>query len=146
MERILVAFDSLQPTLDAGLHGVNLAKRISAKLFFLWVTSPNSKAMTTVQREARAMMKRRLESLIDQGRGDGVLVDYFVTEGVFETEVIRFVKENKISLLLVGSAANSEDGAAVSGFAETLENIRLRVNCHIEVVHKKWPDAGAERK
>ncbi len=142
MERILVAFDSLQPTLDAGLHGVNLAKRISAKLFFLWVTSPNS--TSAVQREANALMKRRLEGLIDEGRGDGVLVDYFVTEGVFETEVIRFVKENKISLLLVGSPANAEDGA--SGFAETLENIRLRVNCHIEVVHKKSPGAGAERK
>jgi nucleotide-binding universal stress UspA family protein len=147
MERILVAFDSLEPSLGAGIHAINLAKRISAKLFVLWVDSPGDGSPgAPVRPVARGMTKRRLEKLIDEGRSDGVSIDYFLTEGAFVGEVIKFIKQNNIGLLLVGSPGNSGDDSAAAGFAESLENIRLRVSCQIEVVHEKGPVSGAERK
>ncbi len=147
MERILVAFDSREPSLGAGMHAINLAKRINAKLFVLWVDSPRDRSPgAAVRGKARPMTKRHLEKLIDEGRSDGVSIDYFLTEGAFAGEVINFIKQNDIGLLLVGSPGNSGDESAAAGFAQSLENIRLRVSCQIEVVHEKGPMSGAERK
>ena len=80
-------------------------------------------------------MKSSLESLIEEGISDGIPVDYYITYGQYDNELVKFVKENKITMLVVGSPT-PQDGR-FEDFEDLLEKIRHRINCRIEVVHEK---------
>ncbi len=141
MERILVGIDSRETDLAPGIHAVNLAKRIKAKVFFLLVNRLGDKEPGQRERD----LVHRLESLISQARSEGLAVEYFISEGPFESETIRFIHQNTIDLLVVGQPVNGGE-AAQKEFSKTLENIRLRVDCHIEVVHQRDQSMATEGK
>lgn len=136
MERILVGLDCRDTDLGPGIHAVNLAKRIKAKVFFLFVKGPDS---------CDQELADRLESLIGHARSEGLAVEYFVSEGPFEGETIRFIHQNAIDLLVVGQPGSGGE-AAQKEFRRTLENIRLRVDCHIEVVNQRDQSMATEGK
>lgn len=143
MERILVGVDSRESDLAPGIHAVNLAKRIQAKVLILLITRPGDGAHGSAPQEQG--LARRLEKLIDQARSEGVPVEYFHSEGPFESETIRFIQQHAISLLVVGEPRDGRE-AAHRAFDKTLENIRLRVDCHIEVVHQRGHSLAREGK
>jgi RNase H-fold protein (predicted Holliday junction resolvase) len=86
-------------------------------------------------RHIEASMRLNLESLIEEGISEGIPVDYYITYGQYDNELVKFVKENKITMLVVGSPA-SQDGR-LEDFDDLLEKIRHRIDCRIEVVHEK---------
>lgn len=86
-------------------------------------------------RQVDASMKSNLESLIEEGISDGIPVDYYITYGQYENELVKFIRENKITMLVVGSPASQEE--RFNDFEDLLEKIRHRIDCRIEVVHKK---------
>lgn len=143
MERILVGVDSRDSDLAPGIHAFNLAKRIQAKVFFLLITGPGHESLDRRSREPG--LARQLEELIDQARSEGLPVEYFVSEGPLESETIRFIQQNAISLLVVGQPRDGGE-AAQKQFRKTLDNIRLRVDCHIEVVHQRDQSVVTEGK
>jgi hypothetical protein len=136
MEKILVAMDPVRTNFYAGIHALNLAKRIKAKVLFLLVFSPPTKEKRPhFKEEMAASVKRRLESLIEDGRSEGIAVDYYLAYGNYESELVSFVQENQITLLVVELPA--EQGYSSEVFKDFLEKIRHRINCRIEVVHEK---------
>jgi nucleotide-binding universal stress UspA family protein len=141
MERILVGIDSRESDLAPGIHAVNLAKRIRAKVYVLLVKSPGPGGGDPRERE----LIDRLEKLIDQARSEGLNLEYFISEGLLESETIRFIQQNAITLLVVGQPQDGSEPAQRQ-FRKTLENIRLRVDCHIEVVHQRDQSVVTERK
>jgi len=141
MERILVSIDSQDSDLGPGIHAVNLAKRIKAKVFILLVKRPGPRQEDPQEKDLIA----RLEQLIDQARAEGLNLEYFVSEGVLENETLRFIQQNAISLLVVGQPPNGGE-PALKQFHRNLENIRLRVDCRIEVVHQRDQSVVTERK
>ena len=143
MERILAGVDSRESDLAPGIHAVNLAKRIKAKVFILLVTKPGHGPQGLGPREQGLV--RRLERLIDQARSDGLPVEYFVSEGAFESETIQFIQQHAVTLLVVEQPSNGGE-TAQREFRKTLENIRLRVDCHIEVVHQRDQSFATEGK
>jgi nucleotide-binding universal stress UspA family protein len=136
MERILVGLDTAEGSLWSGIHALNLAKRIDAKVSFLLVIDPDvDKRDLAILDQEKGYMTKRLGALIEQGRADGIAVDYFVTHGKFDVEVVKFIKENRITMLVVGLPADQKGSSG--HFTDLLEKVRHRIDCRIEVVHEK---------
>ena len=136
MEKILVAIDPAKTNFYACIHALNLAKRIKAKVLFLLVFSmPAGETKKSPEGELTAPVKRRLDSFIEEGRSDGIAVDYYLVYGDFENEIVSFIQENRITLLVVEFPAGQ--GRLAEEFKSFLEKIRHRINCRIEVVNEK---------
>ena len=136
MEKILVGLDPGKTSLWAAVHALNLAKRIQARVYILLVIDPAAKGSgESLMRQVEASMKASLESLIKEGIADGITVDYYISYGQYDNELVKFVKENRITMLVVGSPTN-QDGR-LEDFDDLLEKIRHRIDCRIEIVHEK---------
>ena len=93
MERILVGMDPERTSRWAGVYALNLAKRIQAKVSFLLVIDPAAKRSTTaISKTAETIAKQRLESLIEEGLSEGILVDYYISYGQYEKRTRQFYK------------------------------------------------------
>ncbi|MEJ2155403.1 MAG: universal stress protein [Desulfobacteraceae bacterium] len=142
MEKILVGIDSKTTRLLSVLYALNLAKRMDVKISILLVIEP---AATSVESEAAAQgastIRKQLEKSILEGRSDGTPIDFFVTYGSFKEELIKFIKEEKISLLVVDSPFPDRKVASEK-LPALFGEIKLRTHCRIEVVHKKDFKAG----
>lgn len=136
MEKILVAMDPLRPHFFAGIHALNLAKRISAKVSFLLVFPPPIYPdVDRTHRENQASVKKNAQALIEEARSEGLAVDYYTTYGNYENELVTFVQENKVTLLIVESTDGQ--GESTDIHKHFLNKLRHRINCRIEVVIKK---------
>lgn len=136
MEKILVAMNPARTNFFAGIHALNLAKRINARvLFYIALSPPANNKGSQFGEEIEVSVKKRLESLIEEGRSDGITVDYYMAYGNYEDELVAFVQDNKITLLVVEFP--SESGDSTELFKNFLDKIRHRINCRIEVVHEK---------
>jgi nucleotide-binding universal stress UspA family protein len=145
MEKILVGLDPGKTSLWAAVHALNLSKRIYARLYFLLVIDPAAKGSNeSLIRQVEASMKSKLESLIEEGISGGIPVDYYITYGQYDNELVKFVKENKITMLVVGSPT-PQDGR-LEDFDNLLEKIRHRIDCRIEVVHEKTVKTTKKRR
>jgi nucleotide-binding universal stress UspA family protein len=145
MERILVGLDTAEGSLWSGIHALNLAKRIDAKVSFLLVIDPDlDKRKQALQEQWKTYMMKSLGALIEQGRAEGITVDYFVAYGKFDIEIVKFIKENRITMLVVGLPADQKGSSG--HFAELLEKVRHRIDCRIEVVHEKSLKPALKRR
>ena len=145
MERILVGLQPGESKLWAGIHALNLAKRINAEVSFLLVMEPgNDPEEDGLKERQQGSMMKSLGPLIEQGRSEGIRVDYYVTHGKVESELVRFIRENKITMLVVGSSFDPKDSSGI--FGDLLEKIRHRIDCRIEVVYEKDRKAALKRR
>lgn len=136
MEKILVAMDPARTKFYAGIHALNLVKRINAKVLFLLVFPPPTKDIKpSFKKEIAVSVKRRLESLIEEARSDGIAVDYYMVYGDYENEIVNFIQENRITILVIEPPG--EQGHLSEAFKYFLEKIRHRIDCRIEVVNEK---------
>jgi nucleotide-binding universal stress UspA family protein len=146
MEKILVGMDASAITLWAPIHAINLGKRIKAKVYILLVISPGTASnLRNLQEEMEAAARNKVEALIDEGRSEGVVVDYYITYGTYEGELIKFIEENEITLLVVGFPPGGE-WSRMGESVNVLENIRHRINCRIEVVHERAVATKSKRR
>ena len=133
MERILVSMGSRYGAGEAWTRAVSLAKRIKAEVYALLVL-PSGRGMPkgNSNHDNLESLRKRLELLIESAEMDGVHVNYFVTEGCYEEEVIRFVEHNRITLFV---AEPPEGETRVSERdASSLQMIRHRIKCRVELV------------
>nr|CBX29070.1 hypothetical protein N47_J00510 [uncultured Desulfobacterium sp.] len=119
-------------------RAISLAKRIKATVFVLRVFNPEAKEGAAQEQFMKNSAACRLESIIQNARSDSVNIEYFVTEGDFNEEVIRFVEHNKISLLIMEPGIlegdilkNSEKGLCPT------KDILYHISCRVEVVSPK---------
>ena len=123
-------------SLWAGIHALNLAKRIGAKVSFLLVIDPDADGQSRAANEQRKeSMMKRLGTLIEQGRSEGISVDYFIAHGKFDKELVQFTKDNKTTMLVIGLPIDPD--VSSGNFTELIEKVRHRIDCRIEVVHEK---------
>ena len=142
MERILVGMESKRTSLWAVVHALNLAKRIKARVFILLVTDdiPAKGKENSFMDEMETSVKASLESLIEEGISDGIPVDYYIVRGQYDSELVKFIRGNKITLLVVGSP--TAPYVHSGDFNDLVEKIRHRIDCRIEVVHEKITKTG----
>ncbi len=134
MERVLVALEPGKTSIWTAVHGLNLARRIRARVFILMVSSEAAK--DGVERRLGDDMKEEVESLIEEARSEGITVELYVAYGEYDEEVVKFIKDNKITLLVLGVPLSGKGGAS-SKFFDLVERIRRRVECRIEIVNEK---------
>jgi hypothetical protein len=133
MERILVSMDAHRGSWEAWSRAISLAKRIDARLYALLVLPRAEQRLAGgADRGAASDVRKRLELLLEKAELDGIHVDYFVSEGTYEEEVIHFVEQNKITLIV----AEPPDGNARHPDRENsnFRKIRHRINCRMELV------------
>ena len=153
MEHILVSMDIRQDAenlfplltqsdtggfLAAVYRAIHLAERIQANLHILLVLYRKPAAFTSdalIGLEDAAI--KHLELMIEKARSNGVNVHYYIAKGNFEEEVIRFVAEKKITLLILGLPQGDSENSVE--FKKTLYAIRQNVRCAIELVRRKEP-------
>ena len=133
MERILVSMSPRHATWGALSRAVSLAKRIDARVYALLVLQSSTGAIggdggTYSESEVR----QRLEFLIGLAKSDGISIDYFISEGNYEEEVIRFTEENKITLMVAEHPIR--DPRNPDHDSTSFKKILHRIRCRVEVV------------
>ena len=146
MERILVGMETGRTSIWAVVHALNLAKRIKARVFILLVIDDAlaKKGKDSFMDEMETSVKASLESLIEKGISDGLSIDYYITRGQYDNELVKFIRGNKITLLVVGSP--TDKNYHHNDFSDFVEKIRHRIDCRIEVVHEKTAKTRERRK
>ncbi len=135
MERILAGMSPDPASLWAGIHALNLAKRINSHVSFLLVVPPARGGGGDHSPKHVETAMDKIKALIDEGRADGVPLEYYQAQGDYAGELIRHIQQNRITLLVIASPGESD--AHEGDFAEFLEKLHHRLTCRIEVVHMK---------
>ncbi len=133
MERILVSMDASHGAWEALERAVNLAQRLDASVFVLLVyPEGNIDEGAMVGEES---VKERMELILEEAEFKGITVEFYISRGSYEEEVISFVGEHGITHLIVEQADDgSREGLKC---LKAHRNIRHRVQCRIEIVHKR---------
>ena len=138
MKRIMAVLEASETNLWSAIHAINLAQRLGGKVFILRIfPSEEKREGGASQEELNGMLQQRLEDLIDEARSQAVSVDYHIAFGSYEDELVRFIRETKIDILVLISPHLVAPGRRQR--AISLENVRHRVNGRIELVYEK-PD------
>lgn len=132
MERILVSMDARHGAWEAWSRAISLARRIDARVYALLVYPPGVKGRADGDPNDEAGVRHRLELLIESAKSNGIAVDYFISEGRYEEEVIRFAEHNRITLMV----AESPEGEMRHSDREftSFQKIRHRITCRLELV------------
>ncbi len=132
MERILVSMNCRSSSWGAWSRAISLARRIDAKLYALLVLPPSAKGVGIEEHNAAGRIRERLELLIEAAKSEGARIDYFISEGNYEEEVIRFVEQNRITLV-VADSPDEENPHPERDLAQ-IRKIQHRVACRVELV------------
>jgi nucleotide-binding universal stress UspA family protein len=136
MKKILVAIDGGNAAWGGLSHACSLAKRIDVQLNVLLVYPPDRIHPSRRGMEVKEEIRKKLELLIEAAKTEGIRVNYYVTEGIYDDEVISFINNNKITLLVYETLEGDMQPANKES-ATTLCTLRHRVACTIEVVVPK---------
>jgi K+-sensing histidine kinase KdpD len=132
MERILVSMNCRNGSWGALSRAISLARRIDAKLYALLVLPSFEKGACMEEHNAGGGTRERLELLIEIAKSEGSRIDYFISEGDYEEEVIRFVQQNRITLVIAESP-DEESPHAERDLAQ-IRKIQHRIACRVELV------------
>jgi K+-sensing histidine kinase KdpD len=127
MERVLVSMNVRQGAWEALSRAISLARRIDARIYALLVLPSPATGGGIVDQKASGV-KERLELLIEAAKSENIRIDYFISEGKYEQEVIRFIDQNKITLLVVESPEGDQREL------HPIESFRHRTTCRVEVI------------
>ncbi len=132
MERILVSMNCRSGSWGAWSRAISLARRIDAKLYALLVLPPSAIGAGIEENSATCGTRERLELLIEIAKSEGARVDYFISEGNYEEEVIRFVEQNRITLV-IAEHPDDENSHSERDMAQ-IRKIQHRIACRVELV------------
>jgi nucleotide-binding universal stress UspA family protein len=140
MKRILVALETGESQLWPAVHAINLAKRMGGKVTVLRMlpTEKNEEHLSN-QQTPRGQLQEKLETLIEQARAQGVSIEYHIANGNYEDELVNFIKEAKVDILVLAAPHLLPRGRRHR--ESSISSIRHRVNCRIELVYEK-PETG----
>jgi nucleotide-binding universal stress UspA family protein len=140
MKRILVALETGESHLWPAVHAINLAKRMGGRVTVLrMLPTDESGEHLSYEQRLRGELQNRLETLIEQARAQRVSVEYHIAIGNYEDELVKFIREAKVDILVLAAPHLLRRGRRDR--ESSLNSIRHRVNCRIELVYEK-PETG----
>jgi len=136
MEKILVAIHIRHGGWEALSHACSLAKRMTVELHVLLVMPSGKTNQSFTQAELLNQFRQKVMLHIEQAKNEGIQIQTYITEGNYADEIISFTTSKNISLLLI---SEMKEGAAhrLRREAATLETLKHRLNCRLEVVAQK---------
>lgn len=135
MERILVSMNAHRGAWEAWSRAISLAKRIEAKVYALLVLPSCVQPKSDLSEKDVSSVRKRLELMIELAESEGIRIEYFISEGNYEEEVIRFIDHNKITLL-VAECAEGERRNTDRGM-QAVRKILHRIKCRVELVSQR---------
>ncbi len=135
MENILVAIDGRHAAWEALSRAGSLATRVQVQLSVLLVSPSPALTLSHAELQLETTVRERLELMLEAMKAEGVRINYFVTEGSYEEEVIAFVLNNRVTLLVY--EATDGDVRCFDRESPSLGAIRHRIACRVEVVAPK---------
>lgn len=134
MERILVSMGVGSGAWEAWNRAILLARRIGsgARVYALLVI-PAGDGSSVCSDTDISMVRERFELQIELAKSEGIHIDYFITEGNYEEEVVRFAESNRITLLVLESTEGGRRNNAKGNMA-SLRTIIHRILCRVELV------------
>jgi len=144
MERILVGTSPRNGAFAALTRAISLARRIGAKVHVLFVTPPPGGDGRNGPGLAEADDRRRLRLMVERAQEQGVGIEYFVSEGSYEEEVIRFARDRKITLFVSESADG--EGRGSERDAQSLKRILHGISCRVELVSPRKDETQTQAK
>ncbi|WP_233085653.1 universal stress protein [Methanococcoides orientis] len=112
-KKILIATDGSENADSAVLSGIDIAKKLDAKVYAVCVvpTHPSSSMpigsrMMQWEVPFKVMMeeaRKAVEQVADACSSSGVAVETLVLEGHPAEEIIKYAEENKMDLIVMGS-------------------------------------------
>lgn len=135
MDNVLIAIDSSESSFWLAFHAVGLTRRVKANVAILMVVDEELMRQSENRDDWIGLPERRLESLVAEETSGRERIAYYVAHGAFEQEVLQFVRENGVTVLVISKPTGKEPGR-MRRFLEMLERISKQTSCHIEVVQK----------
>ncbi len=135
MEKVLVAIDGEHGAWEALSHACSLAKRLEVQINVLLVIPVTTGRQSQLEKERQDVVKKRLQLHIEQAKAEGIIINFFLTEGKYEDEVIRFANHKRITLVM--HEAQQGDERSLQGESASLQSLRHRITCKVEVVAPK---------
>ncbi len=132
MEQILVGMDSEHVAWEALTRACTLAMRIEARLHVLYVRHGSEDGAAPAGAMSEAELRRNLELRVENAKAQGIRIDFYVAEGSFEEEIVRFVSGSRITLLVY--ELRDRDLRAADRETLSLKAIRHRIACKVETV------------
>ncbi len=133
MEKILVCVEGRRGAREALDRAFSLAERVNAHLSVLLIYPEHRLEEDMVGDEES--VKERVELMLEDAELKGISVEFYISRGSYEEEVISFVNEHGITHLIVEQADDgSKEG---SKCCKAHQNIRHRVQCRMEIVQKR---------
>jgi nucleotide-binding universal stress UspA family protein len=140
MKRILVALETGESQLWPAVHAINLAKRMGGRVTVLRILPiDRSGENLSQQHRSQGPFQERLDTFIEQERSQGVSVEYHIANGNYEDELVNFIREAKVDILVLAAPHLLRRGRRQR--ESSISSIRHRVNCRIELVYEK-PETG----
>ncbi len=133
MERILVSMEAHRVAWEALSRAFSLAERTGTGVSVLLVYSDQAQAHRLMKEEHP--VREKLELIIRNLKPENISPAIYMAEGPYEEEVIRFVEEYGITHLIVEFFEENPKADARS--SKSINRIRHRVKCRMEVVQKK---------
>lgn len=138
MERILVSIDGRGNSLGALYRAIHLAIRIKATICILEIAPSDRPFTESVAGASNIETSEILDSMIEMARSEGITVNRYLTRGDYMEELVGFVRQKNITLLVLGFPEKESD--ASQGLAlSMLDEIIKQVKCPVELVHQKVP-------
>ena len=135
MERILVSMEAPRVAWEALIRAFSLAERTGKGVSVLLVYPDQAQTHHLVKEEHPVPVREKLELIIRNLKPENISPAIYMTEGPYEEEVIRFVEEYGITHLIIEFFEENPKVDARS--SKSINRIRHRVKCRMEVVHKK---------
>ena len=135
MDNVLIAIDSSESSFWLAFYALGLTRRVKANVSILMVVDQQLMEQSGEDDEWIGLPERRLESLIAEESSDRARIPYYVAHGSLEEEILHFVQENSVTILVIAKPSG-KDPKRTRRFLEMLERISKRTSCHIEVVQK----------
>jgi nucleotide-binding universal stress UspA family protein len=140
MKRILVALETGESQLWPAVHAINLAKRMVGRVTVLrMLPAEEKREHLSQQQRSRGQLREKLETLIEDARAQGISVEYHIANGNYEDELVNFIREAKVDILVLAAPHLLPSGRR--NRESSISSIRHRVNCRIELVYEK-PETG----
>ncbi|CCH50083.1 universal stress protein [Pseudodesulfovibrio piezophilus] len=135
MKNVLIVVDESESSLWLAYYAMGLTHRIAAKVSILLVMDKEYTDVNEGSDEWIGSPEKRLESVLAEDHSERTHIDFYVVRGRMEEEVPKFIRENTISKLFIGSPPTCR-AESYAKLMKLIDTVNTTTHCDVEVVQK----------
>jgi len=135
MKNVLIVVEKSESSLWLAYYAMGLTHRIAARVSILMVVDDEYTGSSPESGEWIGSPEKRLESILAEDHSDTAHINYYVTRGLMEEEIPKFIRENAISKTFIGQPEGNRPDAYAK-LMKMIDAVNTTTRCEIEVVQK----------